>query len=462
MLYFDNATHDSADAYLADGLTEEVILRLQQLQRLEVKSRYESQRVRAAHQTAPAAVGRILDVRYLVNGSVQRAGSRVVVRVALTRADRGVDIWSERYDQTNSDVLDVIDAIARGVATGVAGRLLPAEAANLSARPTADPIAYQQFLRGNFFLAQRSASSLAAATDAYAAALARDSTFKPALARIAYAYSLGVFYGIGTLSTDTILARAASLSARAIREAPELSDPWLAAGFLQAGEAFGGLGGGSMIEARRLLARAVAIEPNSPEAHHQLAQVLFVLAEDSLAEAEYRRALAIDPARAVSLLELSILQLVTGRAGEARRSVDSAIALEPGIARAYEVRAAADLELNDSAGARADIARGITLGSGGLLLEMRAFQALVLAKTGDTAQARQEVRALAGENGFQTWPVALATAALNDTAATLDALRRIPSHDLRCYAVRFPALVPWQNEPSVARITSACPWRRPH
>ena len=55
VLYFDNLSGDTADAYLADGLTEEIILRLQQVRRLEVKSRFESQRVRGRHGTAPAA-----------------------------------------------------------------------------------------------------------------------------------------------------------------------------------------------------------------------------------------------------------------------------------------------------------------------------------------------------------------------------------------------------------------------
>jgi adenylate cyclase len=130
VLYFD--TRGSSDRYLVDGLTEEIILRLQQLPRLEVKPRYESQRVRREQLAAPAALGRTLGVRYLVIGTLQRAGERIVVRVELTRADRAVGIWSERYDQASGNVLDVIDAIARGVATGVAGRLLPAEASDLA------------------------------------------------------------------------------------------------------------------------------------------------------------------------------------------------------------------------------------------------------------------------------------------------------------------------------------------
>ncbi|MFI5208498.1 MAG: hypothetical protein ACHQX4_10855, partial [Gemmatimonadales bacterium] len=177
VLYFENTSRDSADDYLAGGLTEEVILRLQQVRRLEVKSRYESQRVRGLRNAAPSTLGRELSARYLVNGTIQRAADRLVVRVELTRADRGVGVWSERFDRTSANVLDVIDDVARGVATGVAGQLLPAEAADLARRPTRDGVAYEHFLRGNFYIAQRNAASLARAADEYEQASARDPAF---------------------------------------------------------------------------------------------------------------------------------------------------------------------------------------------------------------------------------------------------------------------------------------------
>ena len=75
VLYLDNLSRDTADAFLADGLTEEIIIRLGQVQRLEVKSRFEVQRFRGrASPQAPPTLGRALNAAYLVSGSVQRAG----------------------------------------------------------------------------------------------------------------------------------------------------------------------------------------------------------------------------------------------------------------------------------------------------------------------------------------------------------------------------------------------------
>jgi TolB-like protein len=81
VLYFDNLSRDTADAYLADGLTEEIIVRLGQIRRLDVKSRYEVRRVRGYAGGDPAVLGRSLNAANIVSGSVQKAGGRVRVRV---------------------------------------------------------------------------------------------------------------------------------------------------------------------------------------------------------------------------------------------------------------------------------------------------------------------------------------------------------------------------------------------
>jgi len=457
VLYFD--TRDTTDRYLADGLTEEIILRLQQLPRLEVKSRYESQRARRGTVTDPPVLGRTLGVRYLVNGTVQRAGERVVVRVELTRADRGVGIWSERYDQTSASVLDVIDSIARGVATGVAGRLLPAEAADLGRRPTSDPVAYEQFLRGNFFLAQRTTPGFARAVEAYEASAARDPAFQPPLARAAYAYGLGVFYGVGDLPRDTVVARAERATARAVLQAPGISDTWLAQGWLLLIKAYYGWGD-DMAGARSALARAVQLDPRNPEAHHQFAQALVFLAEDSLAESEYRRAVDLEPGRAVSLQELSQLSLFRGRSADALRWSDSALAADPRFSRAYVTRAMARLALGDPARALDDAAQAVALSSRGTAGEAHSAHAAVLAAVGDTAAARAEAEIavpLGAGTGFTPVPFVM----LGDRHRALDLLEAEASQVMRCVSTRWPGFAAMRGDPRFERLTAECPWRRP-
>src|SRR3989442_8191277 len=106
VLYFDNLSRDTSDAYLADGLTEEIIARLGQLERLAVKSRAAVQRFRRSG-TDPLAAARALRVARLVTGSVRRAGNRLRVTVELVRASDREHVWGDLYDRPDADLLAV-------------------------------------------------------------------------------------------------------------------------------------------------------------------------------------------------------------------------------------------------------------------------------------------------------------------------------------------------------------------
>src|SRR6266851_2493636 len=112
VLYFDNLSRDTADAYLADGLTEEITARLGQIARLVVKSRNAVRRYRAV-AIAPPTAGRTLGVAHLFSGSIRRAGRRLRVTVELVRAGSGDRLWGDQYDRTDADVLVIEEDVAR-------------------------------------------------------------------------------------------------------------------------------------------------------------------------------------------------------------------------------------------------------------------------------------------------------------------------------------------------------------
>jgi len=453
VLYFDNLSRDTSDAYLAEGLTDEIIVRLQQVRRLEVKSRFESRRVRGLQDAAPAVLGRALGARYLVDGTIQREGERLVVRVELTRAARGVGVWSQRFDKTSASVLDIIEDVARGVATGVAGELLPDEAASLARRPTADPGAYEHFVRGNVYLAQRTPAGLARAVDEYEAAYARDPGLTIAPGRVAYAYALGVIYGFGELSADTVWVRGGLAAERALRAAPDVADTWMAVGFRRF--AMTALRDADSLEAAvRALGRAVELDPSSAEAHHQYAQGLEFEDRDSAAFAEYQRALALEPGRAVTYQEIGFLRLIERRYEEAIAWCDSALAADPQHVRGYLVRGRARLLLGDADGAERDAARALAIGHGGDGQDAHALRVLIFAFRGDTAAARREAPSsdLTGYFGLE-WPIAV-----QRTTLTLDRIEHVTSHATRCYwLLRIPAVAALRGQARYDQLAAGCP-----
>src|SRR2546422_97269 len=209
VLYFDNLSPDTADAYLADGLTEEIIDRLGHLDRLEVKSRHAVRPYHGREAPEPIRLARALHVASLVSGSVRRSGSRLKVTVELVRGADGVRAWGEPYERTDGDVFAIEAEIARAVATAIGGRLLPRERVTLVTRPTGSATAYDHYLRGMYDLERRSPAGAARGIAEFEAALRLDPKFAKARAGLAWGYATSYdwTWPLLGLSRDSLLAR---------------------------------------------------------------------------------------------------------------------------------------------------------------------------------------------------------------------------------------------------------------
>jgi TolB-like protein/Tfp pilus assembly protein PilF len=363
VLYFDNLSRDTADAYLADGLTEQTIAQLGQVSRLTVASRYAVRRYRGAAQD-PAAVGRSLGVSHLVTGSVQRAGRRVRVSVELVRAATGLRVWGQQYDRTDADLLDVQDEIAASVATGIVGRLLPEERRELATRGTRSGPAYDRFLRGTFLLGQRTEPAALRALSEYQDAIRFDPRFAAAHARLALTAGIALDWGWDLGATrDSLLRLGLAASQRAIALDSLDAESWLAHGYMLAHRdpiRFEGV--------MPALRRAARLDPRNAEVAHQLGWFHYMFGEDREAIAEFARAIALEPGRAISYEHIGRVHLTAGRFAEARPWFDSAVAADPG----------------------------------NLVFRMQRGQAA--AATGDTAQARRDAVVLPAALGPETPP----------------------------------------------------------
>jgi TolB-like protein len=257
VLYLANLSRDTADAFLADGLTEEIIIRLGQVPRLDVKSRYEVERFRGQAAQDPAVIGRALRTTYLVTGSVQRAGNRVRLRYEVIRAGTRTRVGGDVIDRASGDLLTVESDIAREVATAITGQLLPEERARLARRLTTDAIAYEEYLRG--LQALHSSFDEAAIRSALAhldLAIARDSTFAAAFARKAEAWGM---LADGYVSPREGFGQVRAAAARALR-----LDSSQAAAYAHLGWAVLALDLDAH-EAERLGRRAVVLDPRGDQ-----------------------------------------------------------------------------------------------------------------------------------------------------------------------------------------------------
>lgn len=384
VLYFDNLSRDTSDAYVADGLTEELITRLGEIQRLQVKSRTAVQRYRGKSIDDPVALARALNVAHLVSGSVQQGGGRLRVTVELTRAASGMRVWGQSYERATTDLMGVEAEIAQAIAEGVGGRLAPAERRSLSVRPSRNPEAYDHFLHGNYFLARRTAADTRLAIDQYQQAVALDSSFTAALARIGYSYALFLDWGwtYPGLSWDSILARGFAVADRAVRLDSSAADAWMTRGYL-----LGFLNPRTLEGVDAAFQRAIALDPRNAEAYHQYGYLLTIGGRDTTAGKMFQRALALEPERPITLVTLAFLRHLQRRDDEAHRLCDSAIALVPDAGWAY-ARRSMWRPRSDIAGSLADAQTAARLEPADYPLEAEVALAAAEFRNGDATGAR--------------------------------------------------------------------------
>jgi DNA-binding SARP family transcriptional activator/TolB-like protein/Flp pilus assembly protein TadD len=397
VLYFDNLSPDSADAYLADGLTEEIISRLGKVPSLQVKrtSREAVRRLRDSFPDYLPALGRALGVQSVLSGNVRKGSDRIRVTVQLSNASTGFRSWSDDYNPEPGDLLAIETEIASSVAKGIAGYVSPNDSIRLQAKPTANAEAHEHFLQGNYYLALRTGPADARAIFErsifeYQHAVRLDPLYARAHARMAYAYGLCSNWRqpcIG-LSRDTLIARGFAAADAALKIDSTTSDAWLALATLRVEKDPQRLEGTT-----EAIDRAVALDPTSAEGHHIRGFLHMLLGNDSIARAAYNAALIIEPIRPQTLRHLSSLNRNRGRYDEALKSIDSAvnIAIRPDP-EFYLQRGTIRRMLGDTAGARRDAEFVLRVDSTPLHANQARIElALLQLREGDSVKSRQLV-----------------------------------------------------------------------
>jgi adenylate cyclase len=184
VLPFANMSGDPEQEYFVDGMVEEIITALSRIRWLFVIARNSSFTYKG--QTVDVKrVGRELGVRYVLEGSVRKAGGRVRITAQLIEAVTGAHLWADRFDGSLENVFDLQDKVASSVAGVIEPALQAAETARSAGRPTADLTAYDLYLRA-YAMFLSSARQIPEALGLLEQAIARDPRYGPALAWAAH------------------------------------------------------------------------------------------------------------------------------------------------------------------------------------------------------------------------------------------------------------------------------------
>ena len=214
VLPFKNLSGDAGQDFFSDGITEDVITALGRFSNMLVAAKSASFQFKG-RSLAPAEIGRLVDVRYLLEGSIRRAGDRIRVNVELTEAASGLHVWSDTYDAEVKDIFAVQDDISRRVVGAAAVKLTRFERERVLTKPTDSLAAYEYVLHGRDFLAHPTREQNDEAQKMFQRAIDLDPNYAAAYAALGGAYYETVVSGWTEFREDEI-ERAESLAQKAL------------------------------------------------------------------------------------------------------------------------------------------------------------------------------------------------------------------------------------------------------
>src|SRR5213594_1709649 len=297
VLPFDNLSRDPDNAYFCEGVQDEILTRLAKIADLKVISRTSTQHFKSTPDNLPQ-IAKQLGVAHILEGSVQKASDQVRVNVQLINALTDAHLWADTYDRKLTDIFAVESEIAKTIAESLQARLTGSEKSLIAKAPTANPEAYELYLKGRFFWNKRTGTDLLKSIDYFKQAVEKDQKYALAYAGLADAYVLLPPYGAASPSESFPQAEAAA------RKALELDDT-LAEAHTSLGQflLFYDLDfAGSTME----FERALSLDPNYATAHHWYGDgPPMSLGQFDRAIAEVKRAVELDPLSLICNADLS-------------------------------------------------------------------------------------------------------------------------------------------------------------
>jgi len=321
VLPFENLSGDPEQEYFSDGITEEMISRLGNLQpeRLGVIARTSAMTYKKTKKRADQ-IARELGVDYLLEGTVRRSPDRVRITAQLIQARDQTHLWAESYERVVADIFAVQSEVAEKVSASLALRLLPERRAALSHTANVNPEAHEAYIRGRYYWEKRTKEDLERSIEYFNQAVRIDPGYALAYAGLADSYFI-----LGT--NNFVGPREAYPKAKEAAEAALRIDRNLA-------EAYATLGGlarddWDLRSGEKLWRHAIELDPNYAFAHQGLAYTLTFLQRHEEAIAEVKLARMLDPVSPRICANVGDMLYLARKYDEAIVELKKAIEIEP-------------------------------------------------------------------------------------------------------------------------------------
>jgi len=337
VLPFANLSGDPEQQYFSDGLTDDIIGNLSRNWYLLVIART-STLVYGSKPDDVRQIGRDLDARYVLEGSVRRSGDRIRVSTQLIATSSGTQVWGHKYDRQMADIFDIQDEITNNIGGAVGAEINSAETEKARKR-TDDLGLYELELKAFWNLTHFTEERTKRSRDYSLMALELDDGYAPAYSSLALSFCYEGVFGWGDLPRDEAMKAAFSAAKRSVELEPsnEISHSILSLTLLHHGE---------HERAIREAEKSLEINPSFHTGHHMLAFALGYSGSDSLDRIVQhmkvsRRLAPLHPHMAPYLAVWSIIMTLYNRIDDAVELGQEATSLKPNLTLAIRAHASA-------------------------------------------------------------------------------------------------------------------------
>ena len=362
VLPFTNPGQDADVQYLCDGIAESLINWLAAQDEVKVSSKSSSFRLRE-EAGDPIELGERLGVDSVLQGRLERVGDQIVISASLVDTRDGSQIWGERLNRPNNELLYLERNIVDAITAGLSLKVTDSGSKQAASGGTDNPVAYEKYLRGHYLIQATAARSIDEGLEELRAAIRLDPTFGLPYADIADALIQKTFYAIERSPELVGEARTAALSAVAL--APASAEAHTALAGIYAYYDF------DWAASEQSYEDAIALNPQSPVPYHRYSDFLWVTLRLDRSIEMAEKAVEIDPLDSSSLHGVGMSNLIAGRFEPSVKGFGDWNRFYPQSAWSY-VKYALALSLNgqcDVALERLAVARQLTDGKGSMLLE---------------------------------------------------------------------------------------------
>ncbi|MGI8811597.1 MAG: tetratricopeptide repeat protein [Pyrinomonadaceae bacterium] len=324
---FVNESGNADVEYLSDGMTETLIGSLSNVPNLSVKPRSTVFRYKGK-ETDAKTIGKEMNVQAILNGRVVQRGDQLTLSLELVDVEKDIVLWSQQYVRKQSELISLQSEIARDVAAKLKTKLSGADAAKVEKNYTANPEAYQLYLKGRFYWNKRTGESLRQAVEFFNQAIEKDPNYALAYSGLAESYVLFPNYSVA-LPMDC-MPKAKAAAVRALEIDNSLAEAHTALAIYLASFSW------NQPAAEKEFRRAIELNPNYASAHQQFGvECLTATGRFDEAIAEGKRAEELDTLSPIIGADLANILLRARRFDEAIQQLDRVRALDPNFGVTY-------------------------------------------------------------------------------------------------------------------------------